>query len=87
MRVALAEIADDGAATVDSLLAYASSRFGGAFAAVLETAAVWVNEEQPENGGATIVKADDEVAVLPPVSGGSGELDLLRGCFMRRMQH
>lgn len=87
MRVALAEITDDGAATVGSLLAYAVSRFGGAFAAVLETAAVWVNEEQPENGGATIVRADDEVAVLPPVSGGSGELDPLGGCFKWRMQH
>jgi len=37
---------------------------------VLESARVWVNGEEPEQGDATPLHDNDEVAVVPPVSGG-----------------
>jgi len=37
---------------------------------VLERARVWVNGDEPVDGVATPLHDDDEVAVLPPVSGG-----------------
>ncbi len=43
---------------------------GPTFAAVLDTARVWVNGDDPAAGNATLLAAGDEVAVLPPVSGG-----------------
>ena len=55
--------------TVDEVLAVARERFGERFTAVLDTAKVWVNGEPAD--GAHAVAADDEVAVLPPVSGGA----------------
>jgi molybdopterin converting factor small subunit len=57
----------DGA-TVRDVLAAAEARYGTAFAAVLDTCRVWVNGEPAEPGDA--VADADEVAVLPPVSGG-----------------
>ena len=45
-------------------------RYGPEFAAVLETARVWVNGDDPAAGEATPLRPGDEVAVLPPVSGG-----------------
>jgi molybdopterin converting factor small subunit len=56
--------------TVDAVLAAAVARYGDDFAAVLETCRVWVNGDAVETS--TAVAADDEVAVLPPVSGGCG---------------
>jgi molybdopterin converting factor small subunit len=47
------------------------SRHGPEFAAVLATARVWVNGEDPAHGDATPLTSGDEVAILPPVSGGS----------------
>jgi molybdopterin synthase sulfur carrier subunit len=44
---------------------------GPAFAAVLATSRVWVNGEDPADGDATMLVSGDEVAVLPPVSGGA----------------
>jgi hypothetical protein len=38
---------------------------------VLATARVWVNGDEPEADGATALGEDDEIAVLPPVSGGA----------------
>ena len=55
-------------ATVDDVLTAAVSRFGTDFATVLKTCRVWMNGEQVS--GATPVTDRDEVAVLPPVSGG-----------------
>jgi sulfur-carrier protein len=56
-------------ATVAEVLASASERYGEAFAAVLGNSRVWVNgvPAAPE----TVVTDGDEVAILPPVSGGS----------------
>ncbi len=54
--------------TVDSVLRNATERFGDTFAAVLATSKVWVNGEEVPRG--TPVGDNDEVAVLPPVSGG-----------------
>jgi sulfur-carrier protein len=58
------------AATVDEALAIARRRYGDGFAAVLAGCKVWVNGEPVEPG--TAIGPDDEVAVLPPVSGGAG---------------
>jgi MoaD family protein len=55
--------------TVSDVLAAAEHKYGPQFSAVLQTCRVWVNGED--------VRADaplapsDEVAILPPVSGGS----------------
>ncbi|MEY3744776.1 MAG: hypothetical protein RL430_907 [Actinomycetota bacterium] len=54
--------------TVDRVLSNAAARFGDTFAAVLATSKVWVNGEEVPRG--TTVGDNDEVAVLPPVSGG-----------------
>jgi molybdopterin converting factor small subunit len=64
--------ADDtfDAATLGELLERASARYGAQFVAVLERARVWVNGDEPDDGDATRLHDDDEVAVLPPVSGG-----------------
>jgi molybdopterin synthase sulfur carrier subunit len=55
--------------TVDDVLAAASARYGEGFARLLTTCRVWVNGEPAL--GADPVGDDDEVAVLPPVSGGA----------------
>ncbi len=57
------------AAHLHELLALACDRYGAGFAAVLATARVWVNGDEPAHSGLTLTDGD-EVAVLPPVSGG-----------------
>lgn len=54
--------------TVAEVLSAASAELGPAFVAVLPTCRVWVNGEPA--GDSQSVVDDDEVAVLPPVSGG-----------------
>ena len=54
--------------TVDAVLAAARETFGEAFVAVLPTCRVWLNGDAAD--GDTPVGESDEVAVLPPVSGG-----------------
>jgi molybdopterin converting factor small subunit len=54
--------------SLDVMLDEAVRRYGPAFRAVLEVSLVWVNGE-PAQAGA-LIGHDDEVAVLPPVSGG-----------------
>ncbi len=68
--------ADFYATTLGDLLAQASERFGEQFRLVLETSRVWVNGEEPGQGEArgraeeTELQDGDEIAILPPVSGG-----------------
>jgi sulfur-carrier protein len=59
------------AGTVAEVLATARSEYGARFTAVLASSRVWVNGEEPIDGDATTLRDGDEVAVLPPVSGGS----------------
>jgi molybdopterin converting factor small subunit len=56
--------------SVGALLDAAGSAYGPVFEAVLATARVWVNGDEPSAGRATQLADGDEVAVLPPVSGG-----------------
>ncbi|MGH9000126.1 MAG: MoaD/ThiS family protein, partial [Acidimicrobiia bacterium] len=63
--VASAEL--DGATLAD-LLDAARTAYGERFAAVLDRSKVWVNGEAAEPD--TALAATDEIAVLPPVSGG-----------------
>lgn len=58
------------AGTVGELLERAVERYGEPFAAVLPRCRVWVNGDEPADGPATALADGDEVAVLPPVSGG-----------------
>lgn len=55
-------------ATVADVLEEAKKKFGANFAAVLPTCKVWVNGEAADLSAR--LGDDDEVAILPPVSGG-----------------
>lgn len=57
-------------ATVGAVLEAACLRHGDVFAKVLASSKVWRNGE-PTSGDEAVGPAD-EVAVLPPVSGGAG---------------
>lgn len=54
--------------TVGAVLAQARQRFGGEFTKVLDGSRVWLNGEPATDDDP--VAPTDEVAVLPPVSGG-----------------
>ena len=56
------------AGTIREVLAEAERRFGAPFSKVLAASRVWCNGEPAEPDH--LVTASDEVAVLPPVSGG-----------------
>jgi molybdopterin converting factor small subunit len=53
---------------VGEVLAVATDRYGSAFSSLLATCRVWVNGEPADPS--TPVGPGDEVAILPPVSGG-----------------
>ena len=59
---------DIGGANLADVLAEAERRFGPGFADVLAHSMVWVNGREADRSAA--VTDGDEVAVLPPVSGG-----------------
>ena len=55
--------------TVADVLAEAEKRYGEAFADIVRSSKVWLNGEECDM--ASVVTDTDEVAVLPPVSGGA----------------
>jgi molybdopterin converting factor small subunit len=57
-------------ASLDELLADAVERYGDGFKSVLAASRVWVNGDEPAADRGSALSPDDEVAVLPPVSGG-----------------
>ena len=56
-------------ATVGEVLAAAGKRYGQRFTDVLGTCKIWVNGEPADLQDSVV--ATDELAVLPPVSGGA----------------
>ena len=54
--------------TIDQALAAATTEFGDSFTAVLETSNIWLNGSPVD--GEPELKDSDELAILPPVSGG-----------------
>jgi MoaD family protein len=56
--------------TVGDLLDAANAAYGPTFEAVLGSSRFWVNGDEAADGRATALVDGDEVAVLPPVSGG-----------------
>jgi len=60
---------DIDATTVGELLAIAEQRFGSTFSELLPVCRIWVDGAPA--GADTAIGPSSEVAVLPPVSGGS----------------
>ena len=60
--------ADIDGETVASVLQAAVAKFGPGLAEVIATSTIWVNGERAEPAGQ--IRPTDELAVLPPVSGG-----------------
>jgi len=54
--------------TVGQVVDAAAEKFGDHFAALIPTCKTWVNGEPADRD--TAVQESDEVAILPPVSGG-----------------
>lgn len=55
-------------ATLDAVLSEAVTRYGTKFREILDVSQVWLNGEPADRD--TLVESYDEVAVLPPISGG-----------------
>lgn len=56
--------------TVGEALDVLVGRYGPDFAAVLASSRIWVNGDEPPDGSESPLADGDELAVLPPVSGG-----------------
>ncbi len=54
--------------TVGAVIEQAQAQFGSAFAAIVDNSRVWLNGAPASAGDS--VDPTDEVAILPPVSGG-----------------
>ncbi|HVA53416.1 MAG TPA: MoaD/ThiS family protein [Acidimicrobiales bacterium] len=54
--------------TIDDVLREAVTRYGTTFQEILDVSQVWLNGEPAERDAP--VETYDEVAVLPPISGG-----------------
>jgi MoaD family protein len=59
------------ARTLGEVLDHMAGRYGAEFAAVLARSRVWINGDEAADGPSTELHDGDEIAVLPPVSGGS----------------
>lgn len=71
IRVAAGRSRDEiPASQLEELLASMEDRYGPEFSALVGTCAIFVNGERATPGQG--LSPDDEVALLPPVSGGSG---------------
>ena len=55
--------------TFAELLDQARSRYGEGFERVITTALIWVNGEPTRDPG-VVLQPCDEVAIIPPISGG-----------------
>jgi len=53
---------------VAGIIAAAEEQFGETFVRILATSSVWLNGDAVDPGA--LVNDNDEVAVIPPVSGG-----------------
>ena len=58
------------ASTLGEALDAARADYGSEFTAVLASSRVWVNGDEPADGDASVLHDGDELAVVPPVSGG-----------------
>ncbi|MGH9022910.1 MAG: MoaD/ThiS family protein [Acidimicrobiia bacterium] len=58
------------ATTLGELLDRACVAYGERFEALLRSSKVWLNGDQAAGGREQVLRSGDEVAVLPPVSGG-----------------
>ena len=72
----LREIAGTGRVEIDagdlpSVIEAACDRFGAEFGALLERAAIWVDGQPWAAEEGTALRPNSEVALVPPVSGGS----------------
>lgn len=61
-------VAEVDAPTVGAVVAASIERFGPAFSELVPTCRIWLNGEPADETAP--VGPDDEVALLPPVSGG-----------------
>jgi molybdopterin converting factor subunit 1 len=68
-QAGVGEVTDVAGRTVGELAEALSARFGERFASIAEVSSFVVNGERASRS--TTVAEGDEVAILPPVSGGS----------------